>query len=136
MKQLIAPIAIIVALIAFFVIIDRKNFYSSGDVAVQKEDVRRKPTSVTTLKPVAGQATEPVKSIEDVVEMKPTEGKSAKTKPVAETNPVEAKPAMETKTVETKPATVKPVEMKPVTDTKPIETKPVAEKQSVPFVLP
>lgn len=109
MKQLIAPIAIIVALIAFFVVIDRKDFYSGGDVAVQKEAVTgKKPTTETTLKPVE----------------KPAEANPSEVKPT-ETKPVETKPMVETKPVETKPA-----------ETKPVKTTPVAEEKLAPAVIP
>lgn len=153
MKQLIAPIAIIVALIAFFVIIDRKDFYSGDDIAVQKEDVTRKPTSVTMLKPVEqSKETKPTAETKPVIESKPAETKPVaetnpntvkpvETKPVAETKPIETKPVVETKPAEAKPAevkptetkavTVKPVETKPVTETKPTETKPVVETKPV-----
>ena len=117
MKQLIAPIAIIVALIAFFVIIDRKDFYSGDDVAVQKEVVTgKKPTTETTFKPV-----------EKPAETKPAEVKTPETKSVTETKSAETKTVVE----ETKPMTVKPVETKPVAETKPTETKPVVETKPV-----
>ncbi len=116
MKPLILPVAIIIALIAFFVIIDRKEFSRHDNVqTVQSESpmTNRKPTvSVPETKPVT------------------------KVKPAVETNPAETKPVVETKPVaETKPATdTKPgtdpkleIESKQKTDAKPAETKPVAE---------
>ena len=49
MKQLIVPIAIIVALIAFFVIIDRKEFSRHDDVqTVQNES----PTPIENQRPL------------------------------------------------------------------------------------
>ena len=54
MKQLIAPIAIIVALIAFFVIIDRKEFRRHGVQTVQSESLasnRKTLVSVPATKP-------------------------------------------------------------------------------------
>lgn len=130
MKQLIAPIAIIVALIAFFVIIDRKEFSRHDDVqTVQSESPtsNRKPTfSVPETKPVTdvkpAVEAKPVAEAQPVTDPKPvTEAKpKIDAKPV-ETKPAEVKPVAETKPVETKPAEAKPVE------TKPAETKPVTE---------
>ncbi len=120
MKQLIAPIAIIVALIAFFVIIDRKDFYSGDNLTVQKETVtEKKPATVTTLKPVEQTTGEPIET-KPVVDTKPTEKDT-----VAE-EPSETKPAAETK----------PVEMKSVTETKPIKTKLVTEETLAPAAIP
>ena len=128
MKQLISPIAIIVGLIAFFVIIDRKEFNRHDDVqTVQSESstTNRKPTvsvpetkSVTEIKPAVETKT--------VVETKPM----AETKPVTEAKPVtETKPKTDVKSTETKPvAETKPAEAKPVTEAKPEEkAKPVTE---------
>ena len=99
MKQLIAPIAIIVALIAFFVIIDRKEFSRHDDVqTVQSESpmTNRKPAvSVAETKPVT--------------EMKP----AVETKSVPEIQPM-----IDSKFVSA---------AKPKTDTKPDKTKPLAE---------
>ena len=142
MKQLIVPIAIIVALIAVFVVIDRKDFYSGDDVAVQNETVTRKSTTVATLKPVETPVeTKPVE-VKLVVETKPvaetkpvTEAKPAEAKPVAETKSAEGKPAETKPVAETKPAEVKPVETKP-TETKPAETKPVAQTKPEEKLLP
>ena len=107
MKQLIAPIATIVVLIAFFVIIDRKEFSRHDDVqTVQSESpmTNRKPTaSVSQAKPVT--------EVKPTVEAKPIEERPVETKSVAETKPAEVKP------VEAKPA-----ETKPVAQTKPEET--------------
>jgi hypothetical protein len=147
MKQLIVPITIIVALIAFFVIIDRKDFHSGNDVAVQQETVTRmKPTTVTTVKPVE----KPVETrpVEKPAEKEPeTETKTATTKPVAESKPVETKPVAETKSATAKPVETKPVtekkpvaETKPATakpaETKPVETKPVTEEKLIPVAIP
>ena len=82
MKQLIMFIAVIGAMIAFFVIIDRKDFYSGDDVAVQKEAVTRNPNTVATIKP-----------IEKPVETKPT----TETKPEVDTKSAEKKTVAETK---------------------------------------
>lgn len=149
MKQLIAPIAIIVALIAFFIVIDRKDFYSSGDVAVQKEAVTRKSTTAATLKPVEQSAeTKPTAETKPVVETKPVETKTVaetkpttvkpiETKPVAETKPVETKPVVETKLDEAKPAEMKPTETKAVTEAKSVsETKPIVAEKLAPSAVP
>ena len=136
MKQLIAPVAIIVALIAFFVIIDRKAFSRHDDVqTVQSESPtsKRKPTvsvpetkSVTEIKPAVETKT--------VVETKPvTEAKPVtETKPKTDAKPTEVKPVAETRPVETKPAEAKPVE------TKPAETKPQSkpEENLLPAAVP
>ncbi len=128
MKQLIVPIAIIVALIAFFVIIDRKEFSRHDDVqSVQSESPtsNRKPTvSVPETKPV--------------IDVKPAAGtKPVEMKPVVETKPAEVKPVAETKpAVETKPVVeTKPAEAKPV-EAKPAETKPVAQSKPEENLLP
>ena len=109
MKQLIMPAAIIVALIAFFIVIDRKEFSRHNDdvQAVQSESpaTNRKTT-------VSVPETKPVTDVKTAAETKPVE-----TKPVAETNPA----------TEAKPVT----EAKPKTDTKPAETKPVADTKTV-----
>ena len=124
MKSVITTICLLIPLVIFFVIIDRKDFYSGSDVAVQQETVTKKPTTMTTIK---------------AVEMKPVETKSvAETKPVAESKPVETKSIVETKPAETKPV----VETKPDTETKPVvetkpdtETKP-AEGKPAPAAIP
>ncbi len=134
MKQLIVSVAIVVALIAFFVIVDHKVFYSGDDVALQKEAVARKPASVALLKPVEQSKetkptaeTKPVET-KTVAGTKPTTVKPGETKPVAETKPVETKPVVEIKPSEAKHTEVKPTETKAVTETKPVaETKPVTE---------
>ena len=148
MKQLIAPIAIIAALIAFFVILEHKEFSRHDDVqTIQSEN----PTSNgKPLVSVSDPETKPVTDAKPATETKPVETKPvAETKPVTEAKPVtdpkpktdvkptETKPAVETKPVaetksvaETKPAEVKPVE------TKPAETKPVAETKREEKLLP
>ena len=103
MKQLIAPVAIIVILIVFFVIVDRKEFSRHDNVQmVQNEPsaTNRKPTvSVPEAKPI-------------------TEVKPAETKPVAESESIVAtKPVAKAKPV-TEKQTVKPAEPKPVAQTK------------------
>ena len=129
MKQLIVPVAIIVALIAFFVIIDRKEFSRHDDVqTVQSESPtsNRKPT-------VSVPETKPVIDVKPAAETKPVEMKPVvETKP-AEVKPVaEKKPAVETKpVVETKPAEVESVETAPIA-----ETKPVAQSKPEEILLP
>ena len=134
MKQLIVPIAIIVALVAFFFIIDRKEFNRHDDVqTVQSES----PTS--NKKPlVSVPETKPVIEVKPAVEAKPVETKPvAGTKPLAENKPVaEAKPKKDTKPAETEAVVeTKPGEEKPV-ETKPAETKPVAETTPEENLLP
>lgn len=122
MKSVITTICLLIPLVIIFVIIDRKDFYSSADVAVQQEIVTgKKTTTVTTLKPV-----------EKPPETKPV----AETKP-ADVKPIETKPATETKPVaENKPTTAKPAETKPVTETKLAETKPFAKEKLAPAAIP
>ena len=85
MKQLIVPIAIIITLIAFFVIIDRKEFSRHDDVqTVQRESPtsNRKPTvSLPETKPLTEK--KPVSETKPVAEAKPM----TEAKPVAETKP-------------------------------------------------
>lgn len=143
MKQLIAPIVVIAALIACFIIIDREEFNRhEDDQTVQSVSPtnNRKPTvsvpetkPVTELKPTS--ETKPVEESKPVAEAKPvTEAKPAETKPVAETKTVETKTVAETKPTEMKPAEVKPVETKPA-ETKPVaETKP--EEKTKPAAVP
>ena len=134
MKQLIVPIAIIVALIASFVIIDRKEFSRHDDVQTVQNvspTSNRKPT-------VSVPETKPYIEVKPVTETKPVEEKPVtETKPVAETTPVaEAKPKTDVKPAETKPvAETKPAEEKPV-ETKPAETKPVVEAKPGEKLLP
>ena len=112
MKSVIIAICLLIPLVIIFVIIDRKDFYSGNDVAVQQE-------SVTDVKPA--------------VEAKPVETKPVvETKPMAETKPVaEAKPKTNTKPAETNPVVeTKPAEVKPVAETKTADTKPVAETKT------
>ena len=120
MKQLIAPIAIIVALIAIFVIIDRKEFSRHDDVQTAQSESHpsnRKPL-------VSVPKTKSVTDAKSAVEAKPgAETKPlVETKPVVETKPAEVKPVAETKTADTKPMaetkTDKPAETKPVTETR------------------
>ena len=130
MKQLIIPAVIIVALIAFFVIIDRKEFTRHDDVqTVQSE------SSTTNRKPTASvPETTPAIDMKTAAETKPAE-----TKPVIETKPVaETKPGTEAKLeTEAQPKTeAKPAETKPVAETKIVETKPVAEAKSVTETKP
>lgn len=118
MKQLIVPIAIIIALITFFIVVDCKEFSRHDDVqTVQSESptTNKKPTvSVPEMKPIT--------------EVKPT----VEAKPVVEIKPVaEAKPNTDPKPAGTKPVDeTKPAEVKPIAETKPAETKPVAETQT------
>lgn len=81
MKQLIVPVVIIIALIAVFVIIDRKKFSRHDDVqTVQSE------SSTTNKKPmVSVPETKPVAELKPAVEAKPVETKPAETKLVAKT---------------------------------------------------
>lgn len=133
MKSVITTICVLIPLVIIFVIIDRKDFHSGNDVAVQQETVTRmKSTTVTTVKPVEKPAeTKPVET-KNPVESKPvTEAKPAETKPVTEAKPAEPRPAETKPATETKPvAEKKPVETKQA-DAKPTETKPVAEKKPV-----
>lgn len=134
MKSVITAICLLIPLIILFVIIDRKDFYSGGDVAVQKEAVTgMKPTTVTTLKPVEKQM-----ETKDVVETKPTD-----VKPVAETNkpdagprPIESKPAEMKPVTETNQVETKPTDVKLVTGIEPAETKPAVEKVLAPAAVP
>ena len=99
MKQLIVPVAIIIALIAFFIIIDRKEF--SGNV---QKIAHVLPAETKT-----------------VAEVKPAEIKTVETKSAAETKSVEAKPVVE----ETK--TDNPTESKPMgAEMSEEKTKPAA----------
>ena len=115
MKQLIVPVAIIVALIAFFVIIDRKEFNRHDDVqTVQSESsmTNRKPT-------VSVPETKPITEVKPTVETKPV----AETKPVTDSTPVtEANPKKD----------AKPAETKPVAETKPAETVAEAKLEDNP----
>ena len=84
MKAFILPTLIILALIVFFVVIDRKEFKRYDLVQTdQRESVESKwkptPLTRTETKPAADEKT------------------AVETKPVAETKPVETKPATETK---------------------------------------
>jgi len=137
MKHLIIPIAIIVALIAFLVIIDRKEFSRHDDVqTIQSESptLRRKPMAFVP-------ETKPVIEVQPAVEAKPAEMKSVtrnkpvvETKPIAEVNPVtDPRPLTEVKLkIDTKPVETKPVaETEPAAETK-SETKPAA----VPILSP
>lgn len=116
MKQRIIPVAIIVALIASFIIIGRKEFGHHDDVqTVQSESstTNRKQTvsvpettPVTEVKPAIG--SKPVAGTKPVTSPKPeTEVKSKTDTKTAETKPMEATPVAETKTnkpvVQTKP---------------------------------
>ena len=159
MKSVITTICVLIPLVILFIIIDRKDFHSGNDVAVQQEAVTgMKPTTVTMLKPIEkpmeAKPAETKKPAEKkpVTETKPATAKTAETKPVAEkkpaetkpatTKPVESKPVETKKPLETKQAEAKPTETKPVaenkkpaetkqTEAKPAETKPVAEKKPV-----
>ena len=90
MKQLIVPIAIIVALIAFFVIIDRKEFSRHEDQTVQS-------TKPIDTKPVVEKLSEvnPVAETKPVERSQPAEGLSPETTPdsrdqaLAQTTPEE-----------------------------------------------
>ncbi len=71
MKSVIIAICLLIPLVIIFFIIDRKDFYSGDDVAVQQETVTGQPPTVTSLKPVK----------------QPAKIKPAVTKPRAETMP-------------------------------------------------
>lgn len=78
MKSVITAICLIIPLVIFFIIIDRKDFYSGDDVVVQEETIAgKKPTTGTTLKAVE----------------QPAEKKSDETKPVDTKTISEEKPA-------------------------------------------
>lgn len=129
MKSVIIAICLLVPLVIIFVVIDRKDFYSGDDLAVQQETVTRKPPTVTTLKPVEQPAeTKPV-------EVKPTETKPVETKPVIETKPTETRPAESVPVAKMKPADVKPTETKPVVETKTAETM-LFEEKLAPAAIP
>ncbi len=118
MKSVITAFCLLIPLVILFIVIDRKDFYSGDDVAIQKEAVTSKPTTAATLKPA-----------EKPAETKPAEVKPPVIRPVTETKPVETKPVTETKLVETKPLKAKPTETKQVTETTPVaETKLAVEK--------
>ncbi len=112
MKSIITAVCLLIPLIIFFVIIDRKDFYSGDELAVQQETVTgKKPTMGTIIKPVEKNA-----------ETKPTE-----TKPVTESKPVENK-MVEVKSVETKPMT----ETKPIAENMPTEDTCAKHPNAVP----
>ena len=100
MKQLIAPIAIIIALIAFFVIIDRKDFSRHDDVQTVQSD---SPTT-NRKSSVSVPETKPVTELRPAVETKPAE-----TKPAAETRPAETKSVAEAKRAAETKSEAKPV---------------------------
>lgn len=144
MKQLFVPLAIIVSLIVFFVIIDRKDFNHDNDVQTLQNDPNasaRNPfvASVPEMKP-ATESKPPVET-KTVAETKPVAEAKSVTDPksVTETKPkTDTKPA-EVKAVETKPADTKPVRAEKKAD-KPAETKPVAqtkpEENPAPAAVP
>ena len=158
MKQLIVPIAIIIALIAFFVVVDRTEFSRHDDVqTVQSESStsNKKPlVSVPETKPVTevkpAVETKPVAEAQPVTDPKPvteakpkTDSKPVETTPVVETKSTEAKTVAETKPVENKPVaeikTEKPADTKPVAEIKtekPADTKPVAQTKPGEELLP
>lgn len=120
-KSTITAICLLIPLVIILVIIDRKDFYSGDNVAVQQEIVtEKKPTEATTLKPV-----------EQPTEIKPAEEKPTETKPDAEIKPAE------TKTAENKPdAEMRGLLKRTVAETKPIETKPIMEETIAPSAIP
>ena len=125
MKQLIAPVAIIIALLVFFVIVDRREFNRYYDV----QTVPSK-TLTSNKKPlVSAPETKSGTELKPVAETKPAEARPVETKTIAETRPTE------TMTVETMPvaAETRPAEVKPVTEMKtdkPAEIKPMAETKT------
>ena len=123
MKSVITAICLLIPLVIIFFIIDRKDFYSGDDVAVQQETITgRKSTTATTLKPV-----EKLAETKAVAETKPVaETKAVETKFVAEAKPITEKKSAEIKLNTAKPAEAKPIEIKLV-ETKSAETKFVAE---------
>ena len=126
MKQLIVPIAIIIALIAFFVIIDRKEFRRHDDVqTVQSE------SPISNRKPmVSVPETKPEIEMNPVVETKPAEVKPVVNQSVAEIKTAETNPAAETKAdkpAETTPA-VAETEDKHAPAAVPVVTPEEAEK--------
>ncbi len=138
MKSVITAICLLIPLVIIFVIIDRKDFYSGDDPALQQEALPEKTTMVTTLKPVE-QPTETKQMENKPVEKKPaTESKPVETKKPAESNPVTETKSAEVKPVETKPVaeTKSVTEAKPVAETKPIETMLVAEENLAPAAIP
>ena len=118
MKYLFVPIAIFLALITFFVIIDRKEFYSYDDVKTVQSEI---PT--------------PTKPLVTVPEVKPADTNPAETKQAIKTNlaevkPVETSPVAETKSV-AETNSDSSAETKPATEAKPEET---AKPAAVPVV--
>ena len=159
MKQLFVPISLIVVLIVFFVIVDRKEFSSHDSVqTVQSESPtsNRKPTvSVPNTKPmtevkVSGETkpveTKSVGKTNPVAEIPPNETKSTEAKFAAETiikdmKPAETKSLTETtNTVETRHVEAKPTEAAPSdTETKTnrlAEVKPIVDIKDRKRILP
>lgn len=156
MRSAIVAICLLIPLVIIFVIIDRRDFYSGDDVAVQTEtttmkrmlpivETAPKSTTATTVKPV--EKSQPgIKPVEtkSVAEMKPAEKESIEeTKPPEGEStemPVEGK-SVETKLVaENKQKDWKPAETLPViseTETKlVIETPLDASENPVPSAVP
>ncbi len=141
MKQLIAPVSIIVIVVAFFVIFERKGVSRHDDVqTVQSESMtaNRNP-SVSVLQ------TSPAIEVKPAVKAKSVETKpAAKTgsatdltastdaKPKTDAKPTEIKPEAKTELAETK-FTVD--EAKPVTEKKPV-TETTPEEKRVPAAVP
>lgn len=119
MKQLIVPAAIIVALIALFVFIDRKDFSLHDDVQTFQSENPETDGKTTISVSHTMSATE----VNQAVEAKPV-----KTKLVAEAKPeTEPKPA----TKANHKTDTKLTEMKPI-----VEMKPVEEEQFAPAAIP
>jgi len=129
MKAIIMPVLIILALIVFFVMIDRREFKRYNDIQTEQ---RERAESNWRPTPVTGTETKPAVDENPVAETKPiAETKPAsESKPVVETKPVaETKPAVETKT------TAKPVETNPGTASKPVAAAKPADPNA-PMAVP
>ena len=126
MKQIIIPVAIIVALIAFFVIIDRKEFSRHNDV----QTVQSESSTTNRKQTVSVPETTPVTEVKPAIGSKPV----AETKPMTSPKPeTEAKSKTDTKTAETKPMEATPV-AETKTDKPVIQTKP--EEKFLPAAVP
>lgn len=117
MKQLIIPIAIIVALIAIFVIIDRKEFRRHDNIQTvqSKSPMPNRKPSGAILQTKSGP------QVSTAVETKPI-----KTKPIAENMPDTEPQPVETVSAKTKAAESDNAETKSA-ETKPVGTKQIAE---------
>ena len=84
MKSVITAICLLITIVIIFVIIDRKDFYSGDDVAVQQKTVMGKTPMMTTIKPVETKSAEIKPAEVKPIEVKPLERSSTETEPKAE----------------------------------------------------